>query len=121
MVAHASLLRASGQQSGTQIDVRLATGAAEDPDGGVPHGAALRRFAAAIVRERGDLDAARQACVAALGPSATAQAAAVVASFDGINRVADATGIGVDPEIYAGGGSSIVEELGLESIRGDRV
>jgi len=100
--------------------VRVATGAAGDPDGGVPGGAALRRFANAIVVERADLEAARRACVEQLGANATSQAAAVVASFDAINRVADATGIGVDEQIYARGGQGVIEELDLEQIRGDR-
>jgi hypothetical protein len=119
-VAHASLLRASGQTSGVEIDARVATGASDDPDGGVAGGAVLRRYAHAIVAEPGDLDAARVACVEALGATATCQAAAVVASFDGINRVADATGIGVDAEMYERGADSIIESLDLERIRGDR-
>ena len=119
-MAHAGLLRASGKTSGAEIDVRVATGTAADPDGGVPGGAVLRRYAKAIVAERADLDAARVACFEALGAVATAQAASVVASFDGINRVADATGIGVDREMYESGANSIIETLDLERIRGDR-
>lgn len=120
MVSHASLLRASGQESGQTVDVRVATGEAPDPDGGVPHGAALRRFATAILEASADLPSARDALVEATGPGATVQAASIVASFDGINRVADATGIRLDAESEARGASKIVEVLGLEALGAPR-
>ncbi len=44
---------------------------------------------------------------------ATVQAASVVASFSGINRVADATGIRIDPENTNKGSDEIIEALGL--------
>ena len=120
MVSHAGLLRASGKTSGTAVDVRIATGTSDDPDGGVAEGRLLRRLAEALVREREDLDAARTACLERLGEGGTVHAVAVIASFDGINRVADATGIGVDREMYESGANSIIETLDLERIRGDR-
>jgi len=48
----------------------------------------------------GDLPAlasARAAIVAHLGPAAMVDAAAVIAGFDGITRIADATGIPLEP------------------------
>ena len=51
-----------------------------------------------------------------IGESATVQAASIVASFDGINRVADATGIRLDPESERRGSSRIIEELGFEAL-----
>jgi hypothetical protein len=93
--------------------VRIATAAAEDPDGGVPHGAVLRRFARAILVDRGDLAGARSACIDAVGTAGAAHAAQVVASFDGINRVADGTGIRLDGEVAAGGGLEVAATLGL--------
>ena len=118
-MSHASLLRASGETRDggvNPIDVRIATGASDDPDGGVEHGAVLKAYAEAILDRSRDLESARNACIAATSLDATIQAASVVASFDGINRVADATGIRLDPESRARGADEIVEALELEAL-----
>ncbi len=94
----------------------MATGQAESQDGGILHGGLLRRYAEAILDRSKDPGEARSACVEALGEAATAQAASIVASFDGINRVADATGIRLDPETEASGGREIIQELGFEAL-----
>jgi hypothetical protein len=105
----------------------MAIGDAETEDGGIAHGGLLRRYAEAIltvdqdpntrsVRASKGLEDARDACISALGVPATVQAASVVASFDGINRVADATGIRLDPETAAQGGDEIIRELGYEAL-----
>jgi len=99
---------------GKSFDVRIATGAAEDPDGGVEHGARLRRFAHAILVDRDDLDAARAACIEAVGRDGAALAAGVVAAFDGINRVADGTGIRLDETILKAGGLEIADALEMD-------
>jgi hypothetical protein len=62
------------------------------------------------------VDAARRVCIDAMGESATAQAASIVASFDGINRVADATGIRLDAESAGSGAAQIIEELEFERL-----
>jgi hypothetical protein len=91
-------------------------------DGGITRGGLLRRFAEAILtREPASeaseaLEKVRNECIATLGVEATIQAASIVASFDAINRVADATGIRLDPEIAAGGGDQIIRELGYEEL-----
>lgn len=65
---------------------------------GVPHAAELLGFAAAAIgSDSVALDRARAAAIAALGPAAMIDAAAVIAGFDGITRIADATGIPLEP------------------------
>ncbi len=98
----------------------MATGKAESEDGGVARGAELRSYAKAILEKSARLDTARDALIGALGASATVQAASIVACFDGINRVADATGIRLDPESEAMGAGRIVEKLELEALRAAR-
>ncbi|MBN9086730.1 MAG: hypothetical protein J0J01_07470 [Reyranella sp.] len=67
-------------------------------DVGVPHAHELVAFAeAAIERETKPLNAARVALVRSLGEKAVVDAAAVIAGFDGITRIADATGIPLEP------------------------
>lgn len=80
------------------------------------HGSLLRRYAVSILDAGFDVDAARRICIDAMGESATAQAASIVASFDGINRVADATGIRLDAESEHSGASQIIEELEFERL-----
>lgn len=63
---------------------------------GVPHAALLLGFADAAIAGNG-VEAARECAVAALGEAAMVDAAAVIAGFDGITRIADATGIPIEP------------------------
>ena len=64
-----------------------------DPTSGIPAGAILSHFAEAILTSADNLAQARSAVTAALGEAAMIDAAAVVAGFNGITRIADATGI----------------------------
>ena len=65
---------------------------------GVPAAAELIALAdAAIAGGGAELDRAREAVVKRLGADAMIDAAAVIAGFDGITRVADATGIPLEP------------------------
>ncbi len=64
---------------------------------GVKAGAVLAAFADAIITGSDILPQTRSAVVTALGEAAMIDAAAVVAGFNGITRIADATGIPLEP------------------------
>lgn len=65
----------------------------------MPQGATLAEFAEAIeARDPARVAAARAALHAALGPAALVDAAAVAAIFNGLVRVADATGIPLEDD-----------------------
>jgi hypothetical protein len=90
-----ALLRGSGRHSGT--DYRF-EGIVDGGGGsGVAHEARLLAFADAAVAADGDLDTARRALVASMGEEAMTDAAAVIAGFDAITRVADGSGIPLEP------------------------
>jgi hypothetical protein len=81
----------------------------------VPFGRLLVAFADAVL---GDDDAAltrsRGALMAVLGPPGLVDAAAVVGLFNAIDRVADATGIPLEPE-KAAASADFRAALGLDS------
>ncbi|MFV0526775.1 MAG: hypothetical protein ACK5RL_20005 [Acidimicrobiales bacterium] len=76
----------------------------------------LLGFAEAVVRDDG-LDTARRKLVEAVGPAAAGQAAATVAAFCGLVRVADGTGIPVD-EGLAEVSADLRRDLGIDGYRG---
>ena len=68
-------------------------------DGGVAHGAALVGFAEAVLAgDDAALATARRRIADALGDDGLVDAAAVIGLFNAIDRVADATGIPLEPE-----------------------
>jgi len=80
----------------------------------VPYGRLLVAFADAVLGEdEGALTRAREALAAALGPPGLADAAAVVGLFNAIDRVADATGIPLEPE-KAAASADFRAALGLD-------
>jgi len=92
------LLRASGPTHNKTYQLAAVTGAVEG-GGGVPSGDLLIAFAEAVIGEDdGALAQARAALMAALGPRGLADAASVVGLFNAIDRVADATGIPLEPD-----------------------
>lgn len=96
-----ALLRASGNHAGKAYDLSAVLGTAGD-ESGIPHAGVLTAFAEAVIGT--DLDriaAARQAVIDAMGPEAFADAAGVAALFNAIDRVADATGIPLEPDKMA--------------------
>jgi hypothetical protein len=92
------LLRASGSTHDRTYDLGAVTGVV-DGDGRIPQGRLLVTFAEAVL---GDDDVAltraRGAVQEALGPAGLVDAAGVVGLFNAIDRVADATGIPLEPE-----------------------
>ena len=84
-------------------------------DSGVPFGDCLIALAdAVVIAGNGDLAKAREALCAELGPDALVDAAAVVASFNAVVRIADASGIPIE-EFKREAAADIVAELGWDS------
>jgi hypothetical protein len=89
------LLRESSKATGESYDLTLLIGAGGD--GNIPNGALLVTFADAVIGiddER--LATARADIRAALGDEALVDAAAIAATFNAIDRVADSTGIPIE-------------------------
>ena len=85
-------LRASSEKTGETYDLESVLGT-QAGDGGIAHGRLLVAFAEAVLGEdEVVLGQAREALIAAAGPEAFVDAAAVAALFNAIDRVADATG-----------------------------
>lgn len=80
------------------------------------YGALLVEFAEAmLLGDDGRRDEARMAVHAALGPAALVDVAAVVASFNSVVKLADATGIPLE-DFKAAATADLREALGLERL-----
>ena len=89
--------------------------------GGVPHGAILVDFAEAVLGDNDErASRARIALSERLGDAALVDAAAVVAFFNAIDRVADASGIPLDPE-RIDLTADLRAQLGIDAFAQDRV
>ena len=89
------LLRASSKAKGESFDLSLIVG--KPGDGNIAHGALLVAFAEAVLGVDDERLADTQSRIrAALGDAALVDAAAIVATFNAIDRVADATGIQIE-------------------------
>ncbi len=81
----------------------------------------LLRFAdAALGPDVRELEAARVDVVATVGAAGMIDAAAVVGGFDGITRIADATGIPLEPD-KAEAAADFIEALGIGRFRAEKV
>jgi hypothetical protein len=86
----------SGQSSGAEVDLSSVNGEAND-DGGVVHGALLGAFVEAVMGDDEEERARmREKLRASLTPAEFVDTCAVVAAFNVVDRVADATGIPLD-------------------------
>jgi hypothetical protein len=83
----------------------------------VPCGELLLRFAEAAHRDDRELAAARGDLLAAVGPAGVTEAARTVGAFNGLTRVADATGIVLDGGTLAAT-TDVRAELGLNAFAG---
>jgi hypothetical protein len=89
------LLRESSKTKGENYDLTLLTGTGGD--GNIPHGALLIQFADAVLGNDDQRLATIQSEIRAkLGDAALVDAAAIAATFNAIDRVADATGIPIE-------------------------
>lgn len=83
---------------------------------GVPHAALLIEFGDAMLQgEAARRAAARAAVHTALGPAGLVDAAAIVASFNAVVKIADASGIPLE-DFKEQGTADLREELGLEKL-----
>lgn len=114
--------------SGTEVDLSPVQGraseASDPPDGrraaGIAHARELVAFADAVMA--GDADAladARDALARVLGPSGVVDAAAVIAMFNVVDRVADAIGIPLDEGPTRALREAVGKEVGLEAFHPD--
>jgi hypothetical protein len=110
-----ALLRASSTALGTTVEL----GPALDDGVGIPDGRLLLDFATAAHRGDPDLPAARRALLAAVGPAGLLDACLTVGVFNGLTRVADATGIPLDGGTLAAT-TDARAELGLNGMAGAR-
>jgi len=89
------LLRESSRAKGESYDLSLLTGT--KGDGNIPHGALLVVFAEAVLgNDDWRLQEVQAAIRDQIGDAAFVDAAAIVATFNAIDRVADATGIPIE-------------------------
>jgi hypothetical protein len=112
------MLRWSSNADGLQAD--LAAVAAGEGDGGLPHGAELIAFTEAIAS--GDDDAiatTRAQLVDAAGEAFMVDAAAVVANFEMMTRVADGTGARF-PDEGADKRAQLAETVGITDLTSAR-
>lgn len=90
------LLRASGQRESRDFNLNAVNEADSDP--GVDHASHLRSLTEAAIGSRWqELATVREDATAAMGEQVMVDALTVAAGFNGITRVADATGIPLDP------------------------
>lgn len=98
------------------IDLKAALDRDHVGDVGVPASAALLAFVNAV-ELGGDIEATRAALAGEVGAEATLEAAATIAIFNGLVRVADGTGIRLDEGVFA---ASVGERelLGIDRFAG---
>jgi hypothetical protein len=88
------MLRVSGTITGTEVDIAAVNGAGQG-NAGIEHGDRLLAFVEAVMRgEPARME--RDRLLAVLSPEAFVDVAALIGSFNVVDRIADATGIPLD-------------------------
>ncbi len=105
------LLRGSGEHTGDDYDLTamVRDGAA---GGGVVAGAALAVYADAFFEDGNGFAAARDRLQLEVGEEASVDAAAILAIFNAVVRIADSTGIPLE-EVKAQDSADLRDDLGL--------
>lgn len=99
------------------MDLQAVVGTASAAGDLPPHGLLLSRLAEAVLRgDEGDIAAVRSALRTALGDAGLVDALAVVAAFNAIDRVADATGIPLDKATHQAT-ADMRASLGIDAFR----
>ena len=107
------MLRVSAKATGDEFDFAAVMGKAGG--GGIPHGERLIAFVEAVLEvDDAGLDAARVRRREAVGDAGLVDAAAVIANYSALDRVADATGIPLEPTKEANS-ADIRATLGIDA------
>lgn len=107
----------SGEANGLTVDLARAVDRHFIGDVGVSASAELLAFTNAVQLGEGDIDGARGRLVEQIGDEAALEAAATIAVFNGLVRVADGTGIKLDDGVFAAS-ADMREELGFNDFAG---
>ena len=107
----------SSEALGLEVDYERVLDRDHLGDTGVPHSAELLTFTNAVQIGTPDLDAARAQLGRAVGADGVLEAAATIAVFNGLVRVADGTGIALDGGVFAVSAGDRAK-LGIDSFAG---
>ena len=107
----------SSEALGLEVDFERVLDRDHLGDTGVPHSAELLTFTNAVQIGTPDLDAARAQLGRAVGADGVLEAAATIAVFNGLVRVADGTGIALDGGVFAVSAADRAK-LGIDNFSG---
>lgn len=105
----------SGAVRGAEVDLSVVAG--EAVDSGVAHGAELLAYADAVMGgDAAAIASTRDGLEQVLGLAGVSDTAAVIAMFNVVDRIADATGIPIDEEFARDVRYEIGSELGMSHL-----
>ena len=90
----------SSEANGLAVDLEGVLDPEHVGDVGIPAGPELLAFTNAVELGRGDIEETRRALAASIGDQGAIEAAAIIAIFNGLVRVADGTGIQLDDGVF---------------------